>query len=119
MSSRHTSTPWKREGTTIYSLESIGYRKGVERFQNRFYVNVQAGPQTPYEEVEANARLIVVAPDMKQMLGELLGLLVVFSKEVNWGASALSADTIDKINRLPGAANALVAQIEGKDVAGR
>jgi hypothetical protein len=49
-----TPRPWLRDGRLIYALQSTGYRKGVEQFENRFSASFQAKNEA---EAEANAAL--------------------------------------------------------------
>lgn len=59
----HTPGPWMRDGATVYALEM---ERGEVR--NRFCAQVQRGPETPGEELEANTRLMTAAPDMAEAL---------------------------------------------------
>lgn len=69
--SKHTPGPWIRDGLTVYSLVSNGFRKGIELFVNRFSVFIKAGRSCSAEEAEANARLIASAPELLEALIEL------------------------------------------------
>lgn len=63
---KHTHTEWLREGNTVYALNLEG--------SNRFYLQVQGGwatqgrVRTDEAELEANARLIAVAPELLELL---------------------------------------------------
>lgn len=61
----HTKGPWLLTGDErmVYALQSAGYRKGIEQFENRFDVCVQ-GPHCDLTELRANARLIAAAPEL-------------------------------------------------------
>ena len=56
---------WLRDGTLVYCLQSSGWRKGVEEFENRFSLNVQPGRGHSREEAEALAeRIAALLPDL-------------------------------------------------------
>lgn len=55
-------------GTFVFSLEECGYRKGSPRYRNRFSAQIQGGPDTPKEELEANARLFAASKRMLELL---------------------------------------------------
>lgn len=55
MSEKHTPGPWYQDRTTVYGLNA--------RNMNRFYADVKDA-HTPQHELEANARLMAVAPDL-------------------------------------------------------
>jgi hypothetical protein len=69
--SKHTPGPWLRDGRTVYALMSVGFRRGVEQFANRFWAGVQAGPECSDEETEAIARLMEAAPELLEALIKL------------------------------------------------
>ena len=68
---KHTPGPWLLEQTTIYALNS-------ERIPvNRFTASIDRGwgddgKRIEQQEVEANAALIVAAPDLKEALHKLV-----------------------------------------------
>lgn len=64
------NTKFKLEvaGTTVYMLESDGFRRGVEQFRNRFSANVQGYGSTPKEELEEIATLMAAAPELLEAL---------------------------------------------------
>ena len=56
-----TQGEWKQEGRTIYALMHEGWRRGVENFKNRFYLQVQFDHDCPESEAEANATHIATS----------------------------------------------------------
>lgn len=58
-----TPGPWLLSGRTVYALNDEGF--------NRFSALVQDA-HTPWDELEANARLIAAAPDLLAALDDLL-----------------------------------------------
>jgi hypothetical protein len=52
----HTPGPWMLEDLTVFALN--------DHFCNRFYAQVQRGHGLNPGELEANARLMLAAPDM-------------------------------------------------------
>jgi len=68
MKLKFTPGPWLREDRLIYSLQSAGFKKGKEQFENRFGAVFLPGKTCPIEEVEANARLAQAAPEMYELL---------------------------------------------------
>jgi hypothetical protein len=97
MSTReHTPGPWKRYGLTIYASQ---------HYRNRFSASLQAGIDadnkwTPYEELEANARLMASAPDLLAALKAI----ITWNNDTPWE---------DRVKLLDEAAN-LIARAEGR-----
>lgn len=65
----YTKEPWQHEGTFIWALKEcpeLGYRNGEPIRTNSFSCTVQGNGKhgASYEELEANARLIVSAPEL-------------------------------------------------------
>lgn len=56
-----TQGEWKQEGRTVYALMHEGWRRGVENFKNRFYLQVQFDRDCPESEAEANATHIATS----------------------------------------------------------
>lgn len=88
----YTKEDWKVEGTTVYALESDGFRGGREVFRNRFSALVQGYRNTPKEELEANARLMAAAPDLL----EALRRMVEYHDNLNFEDIALAEAAIKK-----------------------
>jgi len=65
------SAPWIREGCTVYAQEHYGWARGVEEFQNRFYMGVQGPHTTPKAELEAVAMLTASAPVLYAALKQI------------------------------------------------
>ena len=78
---KYTKGPWLRDGATVYALESCGWRKGKETFQNRFFLRVSASSSTPPRELECTARLIAAAPDLLEALKDAVRWLEGMSRD--------------------------------------
>ena len=64
----HTPGPWIREGFTVFALTNCGRKKGIEQFKNRFWLRIYGYSDGSEVELEANAMLIVAAPDLLKAL---------------------------------------------------
>lgn len=66
--SKHTKTPWIRDGLSIYALDELPgvYIKGKPVQANRMYIRIEDHPNglASKEETEANAALVFAAPDL-------------------------------------------------------
>jgi hypothetical protein len=80
MTTKITEDQWLRDGRLVYSIRSIGFRKGKEQFTNRFAASVQAQGCSE-EEAEAVAALMHAAPDLFKELTHLVRLLEPLEKE--------------------------------------
>ncbi len=70
--SGHTPGPWLREGYLVYALQHHGWRRGVEQFENRFHAHIETHRTAPADEAESNTRLIAAAPELLDVLREVL-----------------------------------------------
>lgn len=65
---KHTKTPWIRDGLSIYALDELHgvYIKGKPVQSNRMYIRIEDHPNglASKEETEANAALVFAAPDL-------------------------------------------------------
>ncbi len=69
----YTKGKWKLDGHTIYAFNRMGY--------NRFSCHAQTandddGTRISDAEMQANAKLMAAAPDMKIGIGDFLGRLL-------------------------------------------
>lgn len=62
-------------------------------------------------ENEANARAIALLPELVRKGERLLAAFEAFANDVNWGASAIRAETIREVNEAPGEFRALLAPL--------
>lgn len=85
-----TPGPWEVDGQTVYALESAGFYRGLERFQNRFDAQVQSPRASLRSELEANARLMAAAPDLLEALEETRKDLVVLRGNITDAAKSCS-----------------------------
>ena len=100
--SGHTPGPWLiAGGTTVYALQSAGFRHGREQFENRFGLGVSG--KAPFAELEANACLIAAAPTM---YAALLDCIAAFEDTTADADGRLEAAAIN--------AAAAIAKAEGK-----
>lgn len=114
-----TSSPWLRIGTTIYALETAGYRNGEKQYRNRFHADVQS-LRTDHEELVFNAVIMQEAGNayiktgltprqLVEQRDELLSTLGVFWNYFNNPrAVSMSPDQLKELAR------AAIAKVEAK-----
>ena len=103
---KFTPGPWLREGRFIYTLQSAGFKKGKEQFENRFGAVFQPGKTCPIEEAEANARLAQAAPEMYALLAEF--------KRVHFICELMPGAVMSEIQDMFKQAKDLVVKINGE-----
>lgn len=74
---------WLRDGNLIYTLESIGWRRGEEQFQNRISLNLWCSKSVSLEEREFTIKLVLA---MDGMVAALKGIA---STHENWCSGGL------------------------------
>lgn len=87
--------PFEFVGTTVYQLEFDSWRKGEAQMRNRVYANVQGYRDTPKEELEATARLFAAAPEILEVLQEIISDPVT-ADFINGGALVRAKKAIAK-----------------------
>lgn len=60
---------WKIAGSLIYSLMSAGFRKGVEQFTNRIWIQVNGVPDVSIQEMSETIEVIHEALNVKDSTG--------------------------------------------------
>lgn len=98
----HTSGPWQREDSTIYSSMHHGWQKGVEIFRNRFTCIVQRDSCVGDEEHEANARLIAAAPELLEALEPFAKFAEHWDARPPGGLARNDEDEVYTIHLIPG-----------------
>lgn len=63
-----TKGPYLLSGHVVYALEEFRDRRGRYEQRNRITIQVDGGPDTPKEEVDAVKALLSAAPDMAEAL---------------------------------------------------
>jgi hypothetical protein len=101
--SKHTPGPWQIDGEYVYQLVSaVG--NGVSIFESEWFGCITGTP----EEALANARLIVAAPEMYELIAH-----VAAATESGYGSMMSAAQLAETLLQLRKQAKQLMAKIEG------
>lgn len=74
--------PWLREDRTVYALQSAGFRRGEEQFQNRWSLHVQGGVGSTPDELLAVAALVQATPALIAQRAALVEALKLACEEI-------------------------------------
>lgn len=72
MTNKHTTESWLRDGNCVYTLMHAGWKRGIEQFKNKFFIQVQVDRSCDNKEAEKIAQLIAAAPELLEALQRLL-----------------------------------------------
>ena len=120
---KHTPGPWSiaaatGAGNDRIIIESYDFgaiaaisKNGAPRHQDRLSAD------SPYYQgqimtMEANAQLIVAAPDLYEACKEVMVLVAKALPKFNWGASFLDAESIRLLNEVPSLVRQAIAKAE-------